>query len=78
MVRRGERPLRRHLGEITKPGRGSGCLRTDLVLVELQIASVVVKVVLCYVKFTTGAISVNVTLLTLMQFNTRIQPSHRH
>ena len=58
MVRRGERPLRRHLGEITKPGRGSGCLRTDLVLVELQIASVVVKVVLCYVNFTTGAISV--------------------
>ena len=58
MVRRGERPLRRHLGEVTKPSSGSGCLRTDLVLVELQIASVVVKVVLCYVNFTTGAISV--------------------
>ena len=30
MVRRGERPSRRHLGEVTKPSRGSGCLRTDL------------------------------------------------
>ena len=30
MVRRGEMPLRRHLGEITKPSRGRGCLRTDL------------------------------------------------
>ena len=30
VVRRGERPLRRHLGEITKPSRGRGCLRTDL------------------------------------------------
>ena len=29
VVRRGERPLRRHLGEVTKPGRGRGCLRTD-------------------------------------------------
>ena len=26
----GERPLRRHLGEITMPSRGRGCLRTDL------------------------------------------------
>ena len=30
VVRRGERSLRRHLGEITKPSRGRGCLRTDL------------------------------------------------
>ena len=30
VVRRGERPLRRRLGEITKPSRGRGCLRTDL------------------------------------------------
>ena len=30
MVRRGERPLRRHLGEGTKPSRGKGCLRTYL------------------------------------------------
>ena len=30
VVRRGERPLRRHLGEITMPSRGRGCLRTDL------------------------------------------------
>ena len=27
-VRRGERPLRRHLGEVTKPSWGRGCLRT--------------------------------------------------
>ena len=30
MVRRGERPLRRHLGAVTKSSRGRGCLRTDL------------------------------------------------
>ena len=30
MVRRGERPLRRHLGEVTMPSSGRGCLRTDL------------------------------------------------
>ena len=30
MVRRGERLLRRHLGEITMPSRGRGCLRTNL------------------------------------------------
>ena len=30
VVRRGERPLRRHLGEVNKPSRGRGCLRTDL------------------------------------------------
>ena len=30
VVRRGERPLRRHLGEITMPSRGRGCFRTDL------------------------------------------------
>ena len=30
VVRRGERPLRRHLGEVTKPNRGRGCLRTGL------------------------------------------------
>ena len=29
MVRRGERPLRRHLGEVTKSSKGRGCLRTD-------------------------------------------------
>ena len=48
VVRRGERPLRRHLGEITMPSRGErlfenrpgGCM-----LVELQIRSAVVKVV---------------------------------
>ena len=47
VVRRGERPLRRHLGEVTKPSRGRGCLRTDLrLLVELQITSAVVKMAL--------------------------------
>ena len=30
MVRRGERPLSRHLGKITMPSRGRGCLRTDV------------------------------------------------
>ena len=30
MVRRGERPLRRHFREVTKSSRGRGCLRTDL------------------------------------------------
>ena len=48
VVRRGERPLRRHLGEITMSSRGErlfenrpgGCM-----LVELQIRSAVVKVV---------------------------------
>ena len=30
MVRRGERPLRRYLGAVTKSSRGRGCLRTDL------------------------------------------------
>ena len=30
MVRRGERPLRRHLGAVTKSSRGRGCLRTDI------------------------------------------------
>ena len=30
VVRRGERLLRRHLGDITKPSRERGCLRTDL------------------------------------------------
>ena len=30
VVRRGERVLRRHLGEVTKPRSGRGCLRTDL------------------------------------------------
>ena len=30
MVRRGERPLRRRLGEVTMPSRRRGCLRTDL------------------------------------------------
>ena len=30
MVRRGERPLRRHLGEITMPSRERGCLKTNL------------------------------------------------
>ena len=30
MVRRGERPLRRHLGAVTKSSRGRGCLRTHL------------------------------------------------
>ena len=30
VVRRGERPLIRHLGEITMPSRGRGCLKTDL------------------------------------------------
>ena len=30
MVRRGERPLRRHLGAVTKSSRGRGCLRTYL------------------------------------------------
>ena len=30
MVRRGERPLRRHLRDVTKSSRGRGCLRTDL------------------------------------------------
>ena len=34
VVRRGERPLRRHLGEITMPSRGRGCLRTDLEAVD--------------------------------------------
>ena len=29
MVRRGERPLRRHLGEVTKPSRERGCLQTN-------------------------------------------------
>ena len=33
MVRRGERPLRRHLGAVTKSSRGRGCLRTDLEVV---------------------------------------------
>ena len=47
VVRRGERPLRRHLGEETKSSRGRGCLRTYLEVVgELQITSAVVKVVL--------------------------------
>ena len=48
VVRRGERPLRRHLGEETKSSRGRGCLRTDLEVVgiELQITSAVIKVVL--------------------------------
>ena len=41
MVRRGERPLRRHLGAVTKSSRGRGCLRTELI--ELQITSAVVK-----------------------------------
>ena len=45
MIRRGERPLRRQLGEVTKPSSGRGCLRTDLEA-ELQITSAVVKVVL--------------------------------
>ena len=44
VVRREERPLRRHLGEVTKPSRGRGCLRK--LLVQLQITSAVVKVVL--------------------------------
>ena len=30
MVRRGERPLRRHLGAVTESSRGRGCLRTHL------------------------------------------------
>ena len=37
VVRREERPLRRHLGEVTKPSRGRGCLRK--LLVQLQITS---------------------------------------
>ena len=52
MVRRGERPLRRHLEEITMPSRGRGCLRTDLE--ELQITSAVVKVVLVLRKLYRG------------------------
>ena len=44
MVTRAERPLRRHLGAVTKSSRGRGCLRTTLrLLVELQITSAVVK-----------------------------------
>ena len=31
VVRRGERPLRRHLGEVTMPSSGRGFLRTDAV-----------------------------------------------
>ena len=30
VVMRGERPLRRHLGEITKASKGRGSLRADL------------------------------------------------
>ena len=30
VVRRGKRPLTGHLGEVTKPSRGRGCLRTGL------------------------------------------------
>ena len=44
VVRRGERLLRRHLAEVTKPSKGRGCLRTDLEA-ELQITSAVVTVV---------------------------------
>ena len=34
VVRRGKRPLRRHLGEITMPSRRRSCLRTDLEAVD--------------------------------------------
>ena len=45
MVRRGERLLKRHLREVTKPIRGRGCLRTDLEAVgRIQVTSAVVKV----------------------------------
>ena len=56
MVRRGERPLRRHLGEVTKPSRRRGCLRTYLEAVgrKLQITSAVVKVVLVLRKLCHG------------------------
>ena len=30
VVRRGERPSRRQYGEVTKPSKERGCLRTDL------------------------------------------------
>ena len=30
VVKRGERLLRRHFGEVAKPSKGRGCLRTDL------------------------------------------------
>ena len=53
VVRRGERPLRRHLGEITMPSRRRGCLRTDFV--ELQIISAMVKLVLVFCKLYHGA-----------------------
>ena len=36
VVRRGERLLRRHLGERTKPSRGRGCLRPTLRLLVEQ------------------------------------------
>ena len=47
-----ERLLRKHLGEVTKPSRGRGCLRTAT---PDYISSGQAKVIKCYVNFTAGA-----------------------
>ena len=52
VVRRGERLLRKHLGEVTKPSRGRGCLRTAT---PDYISSGQAKAIKCYVNFTAGA-----------------------
>ena len=47
VVRRRERPLRRHLGEVTKPSRGRGCLRTNCEETADYIMCVYVCVCVC-------------------------------
>ena len=63
MVRRRERPLRRHIGEITKPGRGRRLLRTGLEFVGRT--SAVIKVALVLRKLYHGCRPYNFCYITI-------------
>ena len=64
MVRRGERPLRRHLGEVTKPSRERGCLQTNCEETADYIMCVYVCVYMCvYVCVCYGEVAASISSL---------------